>query len=187
MTPSFFPWSNSLPQMKLEGHQGYAGALEKHKGVGDAFLYYATPSLELAFHEVVRMPNLEKEEALVEKKRHVGNDLVHIIWSEHAKDYSTSTVVSQFNKAHVIVYPLPNGLFRIQIASKKELPDICPLIHNMVLPKQLLPLLVRETIIVARYVATTTLPVRSLPLRPLSFSSSPGIRHPIQCSQAAPR
>lgn len=54
------------------------------------------------------------------QKRHIGNDIVHIIWSEHKRDYNPATITSQFNDAHVIIYPLPSGLFRIQIAKKEK-------------------------------------------------------------------
>lgn len=41
--------------------------MDNHKGVGEEFLYYATPTMEIAFHELVRMPNSDREEAIVEK------------------------------------------------------------------------------------------------------------------------
>jgi len=54
------------------------------------------------------------------QKRHVGNDNVHVVWSNHKRDYSPTTITSQFNDAHIVVYPLPNGLFRIQIFKKAK-------------------------------------------------------------------
>jgi len=45
---------------------------------------------------------------------------VQIIWSEHKRDYNPSTITSQFNDAHVIIYPLSNGLFRIQVYKKDK-------------------------------------------------------------------
>jgi hypothetical protein len=137
----------------LKKHSGYAAALERHKDVGEDLPYYSTPWLELALHEPVRMPNIDREESLVTKKRHVGNDLIHIIWSEHQLDYQTTTIVSQFNAAHIIIYPLRNGLFRIQIAQKKTVGSIGPLIHNMVVRKQVLPELCRQTAINANQVS----------------------------------
>lgn len=56
----------------------------------------------------------------ISQKRHVGNDTVHIVWSEHGRNYSPNTITSQFNDAHVIIYPLHNGLYRIQIAKKDK-------------------------------------------------------------------
>lgn len=55
------------------------------------------------------------------KKRHIGNDHVHIVWCENTKDgYEPSTIRSQFNDAHIVIYPLQNGLFRIQIFKKPK-------------------------------------------------------------------
>jgi Rap/ran-GAP len=48
---------------------------------------------------------------------------VHIIWSEHERDYSPTTITSQFNDAHIVIYPLKNGLFRIQISVLSSRPS----------------------------------------------------------------
>lgn len=45
---------------------------------------------------------------------------LQVIWSEHKRDYNPLTITSQFNDAHVIIYPLPSGLFRIQIFRKEK-------------------------------------------------------------------
>ncbi len=66
------------------------------------------------------MPTVPDDPQQLQKKRHVGNDSVHIIYSEHGRDYSPKTITSQFNDAHLIVYPLPNGFYRIQIAKKDK-------------------------------------------------------------------
>lgn len=53
------------------------------------------------------------------QKKHIGNDIVNIIWSEHKRDFNRQTFTTSFNFAHIIIYPLPNGLFRIQIYRKE--------------------------------------------------------------------
>jgi hypothetical protein len=60
--------------------------------------------------------------------------------------------VSQFNDAHIIIYPLPNGLFRVQTAQKKEVASFGPLLHNMVVSKELLPTLARQTAVNANQI-----------------------------------
>ena len=50
--------------------------------------------------------------------RHLGNDEVHIVWSEHWRDYRRTIFKTQFADVVIIVYPLPTGLFRIQIQKK---------------------------------------------------------------------
>ncbi|KAF2074910.1 hypothetical protein CYY_003787 [Polysphondylium violaceum] len=142
----------------LTTHQGYLGGLDRKKSTGITAPYYATPSIETIFHDITLMPTNPIDSQQIHKKRHVGNDIVNIVWSEHIRDYSPTTITSQFNDALVIVYPLSNGLFRIQIYRKEsKVPMFGPLIHGMAVNKQLLSLLVRQTAINAyRYVRYNT-------------------------------
>jgi len=83
--------------------------------------------------------------------RYVGNDSVHIVWSENDREYRAGTITSQFNFVHIIIYPLRNGLFRIQILKKKGLVKFFgPLINGMVISKQILVPLIRYTSINSR-------------------------------------
>ena len=83
--------------------------------------------------------------------------MVHIVWSEHSRDYRPGTITSQFNDAHIVIYPLPNGLFRIQIFRKDERTLFGPLCDGMVVSKALLPRLVRQTALNAnRYVRSNS-------------------------------
>ena len=52
--------------------------------------------------------------------RHLGNDEVQIIWSEHRRDYRRGIIPTEFGDVLIIIYPLQNGLFRIQINRKPE-------------------------------------------------------------------
>lgn len=117
----------------MEGHRGYGGGITQMKDTGLDMPYYATPLIEVVFHEAVRMPVVKGDPKQImkvrfhsnpryssTKKRHIGNDNIHIVWSEHPIEYPPSTIISQFNSAHVLIYPLSNGLFKIQIAKKAE-------------------------------------------------------------------
>lgn len=136
----------------IQKHCGYIGGLDRLGSVGNTLLYYRDALHELVIHEVVRMPTSEKDPLQILKKRHVGNDIVHIVWSEHCRDYKPETIVSQFNDAHIIIYPMPNGLFRIKIAKKKEVGHFGPLLHNMVVSKDILPILTKQTALNANFV-----------------------------------
>ena len=52
--------------------------------------------------------------------RHIGNDEVHIVWSEHYRDYRHGIVNTDFAHVMIIIYPLKNQLFRIQIIKKPK-------------------------------------------------------------------
>lgn len=92
------------------------------------------------------MPTDLNDDQQVLKKRHVGNDIVHIIWSDHWRDYRQDTMLTHFNFILIVIYPLSPLLFRIQILKKINV-DCGPLQDGMVIPWKLLPTLVRQTAI----------------------------------------
>jgi hypothetical protein len=115
----------------LQTHAGYIGGLERNLSVGDSAPYFASPSVELIFHDITRMPTNKADPQQIHKvvhssleilnklqKRHVGNDHVHVVWSENSKDYDPLTITSKFGNVVIIVYPLPTGLYRIQVFRK---------------------------------------------------------------------
>lgn len=134
-------------KVDVQNHPGFLGGLDKNLSTGKNAIYYSNASQEVIFHTVTLMPSNSSDDQQIEKKRHVGNDFVHIVWSEHKREYKPTTITSQFNDAHVIIYPLPSGLFRIQIFRKEKVPYFGPLTDGMVVNKKILLLLVRQTAI----------------------------------------
>ncbi|PRP77100.1 putative leucine-rich repeat receptor-like protein kinase [Planoprotostelium fungivorum] len=134
--------------VQLSSHRGYLAGLDPQGSNGKTSSYFAGPMLELMFHEIARMPTNPDDKQQLLKKRHVGNDAVHVIWNENGREYSPKTIVSQFNQAHIILCPLPNGMCRVVVAKKdEEVPVFGPLLHGMIVPKKILPLLARQTAI----------------------------------------
>src|SRR3989338_4974602 len=134
--------------VNLATHNGFIGGLDPLLTTGTDAPYWASSTLEVVFHVVTRMPTNDSDEQQIHKKRHVGNDIVHIVWSEHDREYRPWTISSQFNFVHIVVYPLDNGLFRVQIFTKEDVsPVIGPLLDGMVVEKRVLAPLVRQTAI----------------------------------------
>mmetsp|Transcript_28187 Transcript_28187/g.70760 ORF Transcript_28187/g.70760 Transcript_28187/m.70760 type:complete len:1006 (-) Transcript_28187:79-3096(-) len=138
-------------------HRGYLGGLDPKLTTGATAPYFASYNYEVIFHDITSMPTNPADEQQIHKKRHVGNDIVHIVYSEHLRDYNPQTITSQFNDAHIVVYPLKNGLYRVNVFEKENVPLIGPLLHGMTMPKRLVPMLVRLSAINAnRYVRFQT-------------------------------
>jgi len=141
----------------VASHRGYLGGLDPKLTTGTHSPYYANSIMEVIFHEITSMPTNPADDQQIHKKRHVGNDIVHIVYSEHSRDYSPQTITSQFNDAHIVIYPLPNGLYRIQIFRKPTVQMFGPLLHGMCVDKRMLTTLVRQTAVNAnRYVRLNT-------------------------------
>lgn len=52
--------------------------------------------------------------------RHLGNDEVHIVWSEHTRDYRPGIIPTDFGDVLIIIYPMKNHMFFIQIVKKPQ-------------------------------------------------------------------
>ena len=62
---------------------------------------------------------------LFRQVRHLGNDEVHSVWSEHYRDYRHGVVNTEFADVMIVIYPLENRLFRIQIIKKPQVEKLC--------------------------------------------------------------
>lgn len=106
--------------VELSTHAGFLGGLDTYGTTGTHAPYYATPTAEVIFHVVTRMPTRPEDPQQVHKKRHVGNDIVHVVWTDHWRPYDRETISSQFNDAHIIVHPRPDGLFAVHVLCKEK-------------------------------------------------------------------
>ena len=44
-----------------------------------------------------------------------GNDEIHIVWTEHWRDYRRGIIPTEFCDVLIVIYPLNNNLYRIQV------------------------------------------------------------------------
>ncbi|CAG8449369.1 5481_t:CDS:10 [Cetraspora pellucida] len=136
-------------EIELATHPGYLGGLERNATNGLTSIYYCTSTLEIIFHDVTKMPTDLTDPKQLRKKRHIGNDSVHIVFNEHNRDYRKTTIGGDFGNAQIVVTPLPNGLFSIDIYRDNKIPPFGPLLHGMVISKNVLGPLVRQTAVQA--------------------------------------
>lgn len=133
-------------EVDLELHTGYNGGLEANKSTGSTAPYYATSFMEVLFHVSTRIPAIEKD-SITKKLRHLGNDEVHIVWSEHTRDYRRGIIPTEFCDVLIVIYPLGNWLYRVQVNPKPEVPFFGPLFDGAIVDHMVLPRLVRATAI----------------------------------------
>jgi Rap/ran-GAP len=143
-------------EIELESHNGFLGGLPR-QGCGSTAPYYATPFLEVIYHVATRMPS-DNPETVLNKTRHLGNDEVHIVWSEHNREYRRDILPTEFCDVLIVIYPLKSGLFRITLNKKAEVPWFGPLYDEAVVGGTCLASLVRATAINASRAKRTSLP-----------------------------
>ncbi|GCB70089.1 hypothetical protein scyTo_0005605 [Scyliorhinus torazame] len=131
-------------EIDLSTHCGFMGGLQRNGSTGQTAPYYATSTVEVIFHVSTRMPS-DSDDSLTKKLRHLGNDEVHIIWSEHTRDYRKGIIPTDFGDVLIVIYPMKNCMFYIQILKKPEVPFFGPLFDGAIVNEKLLPSLVRAT------------------------------------------
>ena len=103
-------------EVELETHNGFMGGLSRNRAVtGETAPYYATSFVETMYHVSTRMPSTS-EESMLQKTRHLGNDEIHIVWTEHWRDYRRGIIPTEFCDVLIVIYPLNNNLYRIQVS-----------------------------------------------------------------------
>ncbi|CAL9686317.1 unnamed protein product [Knipowitschia caucasica] len=133
-------------EVNLATHCGFMGGLQRNGSTGLTAPYYATSTMEAIFHVSTRMPS-DSEDCLTKKLRHLGNDEVHIVWSEHSRDYRRGIIPTDFGDVLIIIYPMKNHVYFIQILKKPQVPFFGPLFDGAIITGALLPSLVRATCI----------------------------------------
>ncbi|XP_065832591.1 ral GTPase-activating protein subunit alpha-2-like [Oscarella lobularis] len=132
-------------EVDLSTHAGFMGGLTPN--TIPTAPYYSTSTTEVLFHVATRFPTKVEEgkQWWINKLKHLGNDEIQIVWSEHTRDYRSEIIKTEFGDVYIIIYPLPNHLFRIQVIKKPDVPVFGPLFDGAIVDKLTLPCLVRET------------------------------------------
>ncbi|KAH0785676.1 Rap/ran-GAP family protein [Histomonas meleagridis] len=131
----------------LSVHTGFNGKLDSTNfSNGRYHLYYSDQRFEVLYHVAPLIPTDPKDDQQIYKKRHIGNDNIHIVWTENPLEYDPTTISSQFNDAHVIIHPTKkNGFYRVRIYKKNEAYLFGPLQGETIVSMRALPELVRWT------------------------------------------
>uniref|UniRef100_A0A8C1TU64 Ral GTPase activating protein, alpha subunit 2 (catalytic) n=1 Tax=Cyprinus carpio TaxID=7962 RepID=A0A8C1TU64_CYPCA len=145
-------------EVNLATHCGFMGGLQRNGSTGSTAPYYATSNMEVIFHVSTRMPS-DSDDSITKKLRHLGNDEVHIVWSEHTRDYRRGIIPTDFGDVLIIIYPMKNHMFFVQIMKKPQVPFFGPLFDGAIVTGTLLPSLVRSTCINASRAVKSRLPL----------------------------
>uniref|UniRef100_A0A667ZVM1 Ral GTPase activating protein catalytic subunit alpha 1 n=1 Tax=Myripristis murdjan TaxID=586833 RepID=A0A667ZVM1_9TELE len=145
-------------EVDLTTHCGFMGGLQRNRSTGQTTPYYATSTTEVIYHVSTRMPH-DQDHNLTKKLRHLGNDEVHIVWSEHSRDYRRGIIPTEFGDVLIVIYPMKNHMYSIHILKKPEVPFFGPLFDGAIVDVKILPTMVRATAINASRALKSLIPL----------------------------
>ncbi|XP_029024128.1 GTPase-activating Rap/Ran-GAP domain-like protein 3 isoform X2 [Betta splendens] len=115
----------------LQGWAGYRGGLDtKNDTTGFKSIYTVYQGHELMFHVSTMLPYSKENKQQVERKRHIGNDIVTIVFQEGddaSSSFKPSMIRSHFTHIFALVrYNSQNDSYRLKIFSEESVPLFGP-------------------------------------------------------------
>ena len=153
---------------KLKGATFNTQGLDREMDIdGQYTLCWRDRLTEIIFHVTTQMPtNLDHDPQLANKKRHIGNDFVNIIFNDSGLPFRFDTFPSQFNFVNIVITPASRASFiatrearhqdntgkrkeqpfyRVQVMSKPGFPEISPASETKMVSLKALPEFIRLT------------------------------------------
>ena len=124
----------------LQSYNGYTGGLE----VDDRCRVINTVNMEIVVHDAELL--MKKGAAYV--KRHIGNDVIHVVYDEGVVPYTPWEQSGDFGDVVIVVRAFEQ-YSQVTVYKKKNIPNIGPLEGTNIVPNDLIGKLVTSTIILA--------------------------------------
>ncbi|XP_032452405.1 rap1 GTPase-activating protein 1 isoform X4 [Nasonia vitripennis] len=132
ITPAFQEFLDLLGQrIDLKDHKGYRGGLDtRHGQTGDSAVYEVFRGREVLFHVASLLPYSPGDSQQLQRKRHIGNDIVAIIFQEEATPFSPDMIASHFLHAFIVVQVIDpctaNTRYKVSITARDDVPWFGP-------------------------------------------------------------
>jgi RAP1 GTPase activating protein 1 len=116
----------------LSEHTGYRGGLDTQFGqTGEYSLYAEHQGKEVMFHVATLLPFSETDAQQLQRKRHIGNDIVSLVFQEGPTPFTPDMVTSHFLHAYIVVQPVgePGGggeRYRVSVTARADVPYFGP-------------------------------------------------------------
>ncbi|XP_037029821.1 GTPase-activating Rap/Ran-GAP domain-like protein 3 isoform X2 [Bradysia coprophila] len=121
-------------KIRLKGWERFRGGLDvKGDMTGKYSIYTLYEGHEIMFHVSTLLPFSRDNRQQVERKRHIGNDIVNIVFIDtddsEDLDFSPSCIKSQFTHVFAVVTQ-HNGTYKLSIYCDETVPPFGPTLPN---------------------------------------------------------
>ncbi|RCN43455.1 hypothetical protein ANCCAN_10581 [Ancylostoma caninum] len=130
--PAFQEFLNVLGDtVELQGFSGYRGGLDTvHGQTGLQAVYTEFRGREAMFHVSTMLPYTLGDQQQLQRKRHIGNDIVAIIFQEQNTPFAPDMIASNFLHAYIVVQPIDaltdKVRYRVSVAARDDVPFFGP-------------------------------------------------------------
>ncbi|KAM9627701.1 rap1 GTPase-activating protein 1-like isoform 8-T8 [Morphnus guianensis] len=122
-------------KIQLQDFRGFRGGLDVTRGqTGTESVYTNFQGKEIMFHVSTKLPFTEGDSQQLQRKRHIGNDIVAIIFQDESTPFVPDMIASNFLHAYVVVQ-LTHGttgdtLYKVSVTARDDVPFFGPPLPN---------------------------------------------------------
>ncbi|VDN07647.1 unnamed protein product [Thelazia callipaeda] len=118
-------------RVKLRDFEGYRGGLDtQHGQTGAESIYCQFRQREIMFHVSTMLPYTAGDTQQLQRKRHIGNDIVAIVFQEANTPFSADMIASNFLHAFIVVQPIhpctDKVRYRVSVTARDDVPFFGP-------------------------------------------------------------
>ncbi|XP_072175263.1 rap1 GTPase-activating protein 1-like isoform X3 [Diadema setosum] len=118
-------------KVELKNFSGFRGGLDVNHGqTGTHSIYCKYHTNEIMFHVSTMLPYTEGDAQQLQRKRHIGNDIVAIIFQEENTPFVPDMIASNFLHAYIIVQVIQpntdNTKYKVTITARNNVPPFGP-------------------------------------------------------------
>ncbi|KAL1916329.1 uncharacterized protein VTP21DRAFT_5946 [Calcarisporiella thermophila] len=115
-------------KVPLKGFDGFTGGLDTRGGESGEWTYYDRTwrEFEVAYHVSTLLPFREGDRHQIARKRHIGNDIVCLVFLEGEQAFDPAAIKSQFLHIFIVVCPEPGDAYRVEVVVDRKVPEFGP-------------------------------------------------------------
>ncbi|XP_039250211.2 uncharacterized protein LOC120327908 isoform X7 [Styela clava] len=115
----------------LQGFKGFRGGLDvQHGHTGDTSVYGKYADKEVMFHVSTMLPYIEGDRQQLQRKRHIGNDIVAIVFQDGETPFVPNMITSHFLHAYIIIQAIdpctPECRYKVSVTCREDVPEFEP-------------------------------------------------------------
>ncbi|KAM3824118.1 LOW QUALITY PROTEIN: rap1 GTPase-activating protein 1 [Vipera latastei] len=122
-------------KIQLQDFKGFRGGLDvTHGQTGTESVYCKFRSKEIMFHVSTKLPYTEGDAQQLQRKRHIGNDIVAIVFQDENTPFVPDMIASNFLHAYVVVQAenacSEKTLYKVSVTARDDVPFFGPPLPN---------------------------------------------------------
>ncbi|XP_055078139.1 rap1 GTPase-activating protein 1 isoform X7 [Periophthalmus magnuspinnatus] len=131
-SPAFVEFLEFLGhKIELHDFKGFRGGLDvTHGQTGTESVYTNFHNKEIMFHVSTKLPYTEGDSQQLQRKRHIGNDIVAIVFQEENTPFVPDMIQSNFLHAYVVVQVenacTSNVIYKVSVTARDDVPFFGP-------------------------------------------------------------